>query len=66
MKLIVNGNKTELSDNITVAGLLKGLEIEPVRVAVEVNLNVVKKCDFEKHVLNDGDSVEIVNFVGGG
>ncbi|GBD96655.1 MAG TPA: sulfur carrier protein ThiS [Nitrospirae bacterium] len=66
MKLILNGNETEFSDDLTVAGLLKNLEIEPVRVAVEVNLNILKKCDFKKHVLKDGDAVEIVNFVGGG
>ncbi len=66
MKLILNGNETEFTDDLTVAGLLKNLEIEPVRVAVEVNLNILKKCDFEKHVLKDGDTVEIVNFVGGG
>lgn len=66
MKLTLNGRETECSDKLTLAGLLENLEIEPARVAVEVNLNIVKKCDFEKHMLNDGDSVEIVNFVGGG
>ena len=66
MKLILNGNETEFSDDLTVADLLKNLEIEPLRVAVEVNLDIIKKCDFEKHVLKHGDAVEIVNFVGGG
>ena len=66
MKLIINGNETELSDNLSVSGLLKNLEIEPARVAVEVNLNIIKKNDFQNCVLKDGDKVEIVNFVGGG
>jgi sulfur carrier protein len=66
MKLILNGNKTDFKDNLTVAGLLKDLKIEPARVAVEINLNIVKKCDFENHVIKEGDHVEIVNFVGGG
>jgi sulfur carrier protein len=66
MKLKLNGTDSEMKDGITVAGLLNTLNIEPVRVAVEVNLNIIKKCDYEKHVLNDGDAVEIVNFVGGG
>jgi len=66
MKLIINGNETELSDNLSVSGLLKNLEIEPARVAVEVNLNIVKKNDFHNCVLKDGDKIEIVNFVGGG
>ena len=49
MKLILNGNETEFSDDLTVADLLKNLEIEPLRVAVEVNLRseerrVGKEC----------------------
>jgi sulfur carrier protein len=66
MKLILNGNETEFKENLTVSGLLKKLQIEPLRVAVEVNMNIIKRCDFEKHILKDGDTVEIVNFVGGG
>ncbi len=66
MKLIINGNEQVIKDGLTVTGLLDSLVIEPGRVAVEVNLKIIKKCDFEGHMLNDGDSVEIVNFVGGG
>ncbi|MBI5408516.1 MAG: sulfur carrier protein ThiS [Nitrospirae bacterium] len=66
MKLKLNGTETEIQSDITVTGLLETLQIEPARVAVEVNLLIVKKCDFQDHVLKDGDSVEIVNFVGGG
>jgi len=66
MKLIINGNKTEIKDGLTVSGLLESLEIQPGRVAVEVNLKIIKRCDLESHLLNEGDSVEIVNFVGGG
>ncbi len=66
MKLIINGNETDFKDNLTVTGLLASLQIEPARVAVEVNLNIIKKCDYEKQTLKDGDAVEIVNFVGGG
>jgi len=66
MKLTINGNETELSDNLSVADLLNNLDIEPARVAVEVNLNIIKKNDFHSCVLKDGDTVEVVNFVGGG
>jgi sulfur carrier protein len=66
MKLKLNGTDSEAQDNITVTELLSTLRIEPARVAVEVNLSIVKKCNFSSHVLKDGDSVEIVNFVGGG
>ena len=66
MTLTLNGEKTDIQDNLTVEGLLSHLEIEPARVAVEVNLNIVKKNDYHNCVLKDGDVVEIVNFVGGG
>ncbi len=66
MKLTVNGNITEHADNLSVEGLLTELDIEPGRVAVEVNLKIIKKDHYQDHLLSDGDSVEIVNFVGGG
>jgi len=66
MRLIVNGNDTEITDGLTVTGMLGSLGIDPNRVAVEVNLKIIKRSDFAEHQLNDGDTVEIVNFVGGG
>ncbi len=66
MKLKINGNDTDVNDNLTVTGLLESLEIDPGRVAVEVNLKIIKRCDFGEQKLKEEDSVEIVNFVGGG
>ena len=66
MRLKING---EIADNlkaVTVAELLDELKIQPGRVAVEVNLLIVKKADYGGFALKDGDTVEIVNFVGGG
>ncbi len=66
MKLNLNGTLSEFQDVFTVDGLLQNLKIEPGRVAVEVNMAIIKKQDYEKVRLKEGDSVEIVNFVGGG
>lgn len=66
MKLRINGTDSEIQDGITISGLLESLQIEPARVAVEVNLQIVKKCNYQDHLLKESDSVEIVNFVGGG
>lgn len=66
MKLTLNGNISEFQNVTTVADLLQNLQIESLRVAVEVNLAIIKKRDYEKYLLKDGDSIEIVNFVGGG
>lgn len=51
---------------MTVSQLLALLGIDPLRVAVEHNLVVVKRGTYGESVVNDGDEVEIVNFVGGG
>jgi sulfur carrier protein len=65
MKLRVNGEGYE-TEKETVLQLLGELGIMPERVAVEVNLEVIKKAGYEQCRLHDGDSVEIVYFVGGG
>ena len=66
MKLKLNGTDSEFQDGITLAELLENLEIEPAKAAVEVNLKIIKKQDYQEQILKDGDSIEIVNFVGGG
>ncbi len=66
MRLKLNGDISEFKEGLTVAELLKELSIEPRGVAVEVNMAIIKKHEYGRHVLKDGDSIEIVNFVGGG
>ncbi len=66
MTIRLNGETHEVPQPMTVAALLERLEIDARRVAVELNLNVVKKAAYASAVVGDGDEVEIVNFVGGG
>jgi sulfur carrier protein len=66
MKLTLNGELFDTSKADTVQYLLDELGIESGRVAVEVNLSIIKKADYSTFSLHDGDNVEIVNFVGGG
>ena len=66
MTIILNGDKHELVAPLSVSDLLQQLEIDARRVAVELNLTVVKKAAYESSLIRDGDAVEIVNFVGGG
>jgi thiamine biosynthesis protein ThiS len=51
---------------LTVSELLASLDIDARRVAVEHNLVVLKRTAYDRTLLHEGDSVEIVNFVGGG
>lgn len=66
MTITLNGDSRELQGPLSVSALLLQLEIDARRVAVELNLAVVKKAAYDSSVINDGDEVEIVNFVGGG
>jgi sulfur carrier protein len=65
MKVKVNGFEIDVMAD-TIAKLLKELDINPSRVVVEVNLEIVKRAYFEQYKIKEGDSIEIVNFVGGG
>ncbi|MGW8272703.1 MAG: sulfur carrier protein ThiS [Thermodesulfovibrionales bacterium] len=65
MQITLNGAQYDTAAG-SVAELLRELNIEVGRVAVEVNFEVVRKVDFPTRRLGQGDRVEIVNFVGGG
>ena len=68
MHVRVNGDAMDLPDATTVEALLGRLKInwQGGRVAVEVNLDVVPKGEYPSRTLTDGDTIEIVRFVGGG
>jgi thiamine biosynthesis protein ThiS len=66
MTIQLNGDPREIEGPLSVSALLQQLEIDARRVAVELNLVVVKKAAYDSSVISDGDEVEIVNFVGGG
>ncbi len=66
MTIKLNGDPHDLPQPLSVSALLAALAIDARRVAVEHNLAVVKKADYDTSIVKDGDEVEIVNFVGGG
>ena len=66
MRITLNGESFELEMPLSVAELLTKLNIDPRRVAVEHNLAILKRHLFADTFVQDGDRVEIVNFVGGG
>jgi len=66
MTIILNGETKTVPDGITVIGLLEHLSIQHQRVAVERNEEIVKKTAYGSTVLNDGDALEVVSFMGGG
>jgi thiamine biosynthesis protein ThiS len=66
VEIILNGERVELEGRMSVSELLSRLSIDPRRVAVEHNLSIIRRPTFGDVIVNDGDTVEIVNFVGGG
>ena len=66
MKLIINGDEHEVACEAHVAGLVAVLSLNPAKVAVELNLEIVARSAYAVTVLRDGDRVEIVHFIGGG
>ena len=64
--ITLNGERYEIDEPISVAGLLARLEIDPRRVAIEHNLTIIKRQTYPEVVIGEGDTLEIVNFVGGG
>ena len=66
LRLTVNGESRTATPGTTVAGLLASMGIDPARVAVERNQDVVPRRTWEQAALSDGDRIEVVAFVGGG
>jgi thiamine biosynthesis protein ThiS len=66
LKIRLNGDPHELAAPMTVLQLLEQLGIDPRIVAVEHNLTIVKRDRYGSTMIEEGDEVEIVRFVGGG
>ena len=62
----VNGEHRRVPGDISITELLNELGLDPLRVAVERNLEIVPRSAYQKTPLADGDRIEIVAFVGGG
>jgi len=65
-KIQLNGNSYELNTKTNLNQLLNKLKIRKNKVAIEINGSIVSKNNYPKVILNKGDKVEIVHFIGGG
>ncbi len=66
MRVEVNGKPRDVEDGRTVEGLLEDLELDGRLVVVELNRHIVRRTEIADVMLQDGDRIEIVHFVGGG
>jgi thiazole synthase len=62
----INGETRELNGPVSVAGLLSEMGLDPAKIAVERNLEVVPKSLYQEILVDTGDRLEIVQFIGGG
>lgn len=66
MRVSVNGEPRELAPGMTLQELLQQLGVTSPRVAVAVNTTVVPRHELASQILAEGDSVDIIEAVGGG
>ena len=66
MRLVINGEERGFSELSDLASLVIALGLDPRKVAVERNLEIVPRSIYAQTALADGDRIEIVHFIGGG
>lgn len=66
MRIRVNGKEMIFDRDMTVQGLLERVGVNPKAVVVERNLEILDRTRFEAEPVREGDSFEIIRFVGGG
>ncbi len=66
MRIIVNGEEREAAEQWTISTLVEQLALQPERLAVERNREVVRRAEWPRTFLIEGDRLEIIHFVGGG
>lgn len=66
LNLVVNGEPRRFAAGATIADLVRGLELDPQKVAVEHNGAIAPRSTLGAVALGEGDVLEIVHFVGGG
>ena len=62
----INGERRRLASGTSIAEMIAEIGLDPHRVAVERNLEIVPRSTFGSVLVEDGDDYEIVHFVGGG
>ncbi|MDO8901305.1 MAG: sulfur carrier protein ThiS [Phenylobacterium sp.] len=66
MKLVINGEPRTLAPLPHLAALVRELGLDPRKVAIERNLEIVPRSAYDLTPVADGDRIEIVHFIGGG
>ena len=66
MDITCNGEQRTVDNNISLNDLVLSLELNPQALVAEVNGKIIEHANFPDQILDEGDSVELIRFVGGG
>lgn len=66
MQITINGKQTDAKEAVTITELLTDLKVDIEQIAVEHNLTIIPRSQFGNISVKAGDSIELVEFVGGG
>ena len=66
MKVFINGEVKNIQEGLNLDELLRHFSLPSQRIAIEMNMSVVRRKDWEKMKVNETDKIEIIHFVGGG
>ena len=66
MVIIVNGKTEQIPGELSIQEFIKRKNIDSDRAVIELNKNILKKDEWQKTVLGNGDRLEIIQIVGGG
>jgi thiazole synthase len=66
LNVTLNGETKSIQNGLTVRSMLASLGLDPAKIAVERNLQIVPRSTYDQVAVSDGDRFEIVHFIGGG
>jgi thiamine biosynthesis protein ThiS len=66
MRVTINGEAQELAQGTSILSLLETLDLKPGATVVQLNADIVDRADFAAVTIAEGDTLELVRFVGGG
>ena len=66
LKINLNKKEKRLPENLSLNDLISLLKLNSKGIVLEVNLDIIKQKNWKNFILKDGDSVEIITFMGGG
>lgn len=66
MRCFINGEPHELTETLNLTSLAQHLELNPQNIAIELNLTIIPRSQYDTTFIREGDQLEIVHFIGGG